>query len=57
MKYGEVLEIEEVDDYVHSAADFKQVDLPDDCSLVEDLDDNHKVKQYAIERGLLGKFP
>ena len=29
---------------------------PDDCSLVEDLDDNHKVKQYAIERGLLGKF-
>ena len=28
MKYGEVLEIEEVDDYVHSAADSKQVDLP-----------------------------
>ena len=42
MKYGEVLEIEEVDDYVYSAADFKQVDLPDDCSLVEDLDDNQK---------------
>ena len=58
MKHGEELEIEDdLDDYVYSAAEFKQVELPDDVSLVEDLDDSHKVKQYAIQRGLLGKFP
>ena len=58
MKHGEELEIEdELDSYVYSAAEFKQVQLPDDCSLVEHLDDNHKVKQYAKQRGLLGKFP
>jgi hypothetical protein len=58
MKFGEELEIEDTDDsYVYSAAEFKTHSLPDETTMVEDLPDDHKVKQYAIERGLLGKFP
>ena len=58
MKYGEELEIDDANDsYVYSAAEFKTQSLPDETSLVEDLPDDHKVKQYAIQRGLLGKFP
>ena len=36
---------------------FKTHQLPEETTLVEDLPDDHKVKQYAVERGLLGNFP
>jgi len=58
MKHGDELDIDEnVDSYVYSASNFDVVSLPDSVKLVETLDDDHKVKQYAIERGLLGNYP
>ena len=57
MKHGEELEIEDTSDYVYTAASFKTHTLPDETTLVEDLPEDHKVKKYAIERGLLGHFP
>ena len=57
MKHSEELEIEDSTEYVYTAANFKTHKLPDETTLVEDLPDGHKVKQYAIERGLLGNFP
>jgi hypothetical protein len=57
MKHAEELEIEDSTEYVYTAASFKTHKLPEETTLVEDLPDGHKVKQYAIERGLLGNFP
>ncbi len=57
MKHSEELEIEDSTEYVYTAANFKTHKLPDETTLVEDLPDGHKVKEYAIERGLLGNFP
>ena len=57
MKHGDALDRSETDDYVYSAANFKKVDLPEDTQVVDNLPDDHKVKQYAIERGLLGQYP
>ena len=57
MKYSEELEIEDSTEYVYTAASFKTHKLPEETSLVEDLPDDHKVKQYAIARGLLGNYP
>lgn len=58
MKHGDELDIDEnIDSYVYSASNFDVVSLPDTVQLVENLDDTHKVKQYAIERGLLGNYP
>jgi hypothetical protein len=57
MKHSEELEIEDSTEYVYTAASFKTHKLPEETTLVEDLPDGHKVKQYAIDRGLLGNFP
>ena len=57
MKHGDALDRSETDDYVYSAANFKKVDLPEDTQFVDNLPDDHKVKQYAIERGLFGNYP
>lgn len=58
MKHSELLENNDSKiDYVYNIAKFKSIKLPDNVYSVEDLDDNHKVKKYAISRGLLGLYP
>ncbi len=57
MRHAEVLETEDNSDYVYTAAKFENRQLPEETSIVEDLPDDNKVKQYAIQRGLLGNYP
>lgn len=57
LKHSEELEDQEHDSYVYSLKKFETVELPDDMIAVEDLPDDHEVKQYAISRGLLGLYP
>lgn len=57
MKHSELLESNTTVEYVYSIAKFKTVELPNKAYSVEDLDDNHAVKKYAISRGLLGLYP
>lgn len=57
LKHSEDLEDQETEGYVFSLRKFELVDLPEDVMQVEDLPDDHEVKQYAIDRGLLGIYP
>ena len=57
LKYSEVLEQEEVSDYIYNLQKFDTVELPETAVAVDDLAKDHPVKQYAIERGLLGLYP
>ena len=57
LKYNDVLEQEEVSDYIYNLQKFNTEKLPETAVAVEDLPDTHNVKQYAIQRGLLGLYP
>lgn len=57
LKHSEDLEEQETEGYVYSLRKFDVVDLPEDVCTVDDLPDDHDVKQYAIQRGLLGLYP
>jgi predicted RNA-binding Zn-ribbon protein involved in translation (DUF1610 family) len=41
----------------HQLCKFKPVNLPENTCLLEDLPDQHPVKQYAIQRGIYGVYP
>jgi len=57
LKSSEVLEQEEVSDYIYNLQKFESVELPENAVAVDDLAKDHPVRQYAIERGLLGLYP
>ena len=57
LKYAEDLETESATDYVYNLQKFKTETMPDTATIVDDLPDEHAVKQYAIKRGLLGLYP
>lgn len=57
LKNSEVLSTETETDYVYSMNKFNIMALPDDAVSVSDLPDNHALKQYAKERGILGLYP
>jgi hypothetical protein len=57
LKYSEDLETEEFTDYVYNLQKFETVELPKDFSVVESLKEDHPIKIYAKERGLLGLYP
>jgi len=57
LKYAEDLETESATDYVYNLQKFKTETIPDTATIVDDLPDEHAVKQYAIKRGLLGLYP
>lgn len=58
LKHAELLEENNTGiDYVYSLAKFKTVDLPKTVESVSHLPENHPVKQYAKQRGLLGLYP
>lgn len=58
LKNAEILESNNANiDYVYNLAKFKTIDLPANVFNVEELPENHPVKNYAVERGLLGLYP
>ena len=57
LKHSELLETEETTDYIYNLQKFNTEDLPANAMAVDDLEDNHPVKMYAVERGLLGLYP
>ena len=57
LKYAEDLETEDASDYVYNLAKFKNEKLPETAIVVDDLPEEHPVRQYAIERGLIGLYP
>lgn len=57
LKNSEFLETEEATDYIYNLQKFNPEPLPESAMSVDDLNDNHPVKLYAEERGLLGLYP
>jgi hypothetical protein len=57
MKHSEELENVDDNNYVYSLRKFEPIDMPENVHAVEDLPDDHPVKQYAYERGILGLYP
>jgi hypothetical protein len=56
LKYKEELEEAEDTDYVYNFSKFEIVELPENVMLIDDLPDDHEVKQYARQRGLEGLY-
>lgn len=57
MKHSEDLEQLEPAEYVYSTSKFNTVELPENVQNIEDLPDDHDLKKYAKERGILGAYP
>ena len=57
MKYSEELETESTSDYVYNLQKFNTEQIPESAIAVDDLPDDHAVKEYAKQRGLLGLYP
>ena len=57
MKYSEELETESASDYVYNLQKFNTEQIPETAMAVDDLPDEHAVKEYAKQRGLLGLYP
>ncbi len=57
MKYSEELETESTSDYVYNLQKFNTEQIPESAMAVDDLPDDHAVKEYAKQRGLLGLYP
>jgi len=57
LKHSEELSATTETDYVYSMAKFDAVQLPKTVESVSHLPENHPVKQYAKQRGLLGIYP
>ncbi len=57
MKYSEELETESTSDYVYNLQKFNTEQIPETAMAVDDLPDEHAVKKYAKQRGLLGLYP
>jgi len=57
LKHSEILEAQEVSDYIYNLQKFNTETLPETAQAVDDLADDHAVKIYAKQRGLLGLYP
>lgn len=57
LKHSDELETQETEGYVYTLNKFPLVDLPEDAVMIEDLPDEHDVKQYAKTRGIYGLYP
>jgi len=57
LKHSEDLAELQDEDYVYSYQKFEPVELPADTQLVTELPDDHAVRQYAQDRGILGVTP
>jgi hypothetical protein len=56
LKHKEELEGVDDDNYVYNFSKFEIVELPEEVMLVEDLPEEHEVRQYAKQRGLEGLY-
>lgn len=56
MRYQEELESLETQGYVYNLTKFETVDLPSNVMMLEDLPEDHEVRQYAKQRGLEGTY-
>ena len=57
MKFAEELETESTTDYVYNLQKFNTEKIPETATAVDDLPEDHAVKEYARQRGLLGLYP
>lgn len=57
LKHSEILSDETETEYIYASNTFPTLSLPEDASSIDDLPENHEVKQYAKQRGLLGLYP
>jgi len=57
LKYAEELETESTTDYVYNLQKFNTEKIPETATAVDDLPEDHAVKEYARQRGLLGLYP
>ena len=57
LKYADVLEGQQETEYVYNLQKFEPVKLPESVTSIENLDDTHPVKKYAIEREIYGLYP
>lgn len=57
LKNSEEIDLIAPVDYVYDSNKFKTVHLPEGVQNVEDLADDHPVKEYAVKRDLLGVYP
>jgi len=57
LKFAEELETESTTDYVYNLQKFNTEQIPESAMAVDELPDEHAVKEYARQRGLLGLYP
>jgi hypothetical protein len=57
LKHSDELETQETEGYVYTLSKFPLMELPESVVMVEDLPDEHEVKQYAKDRGIYGLYP
>lgn len=57
LKFAEELETESATDYVYNLQKFNTEKIPESATAVDDLPEDHAVKEYARQRGLLGLYP
>lgn len=57
LKYSDQLEALEESEYVYNIAKFNTVELPENVQNIESLPEDHELKQYAYQRGILGIYP
>lgn len=56
LKHKEQLEGLETDGYVFNLSKFETVELPSNVMMIEDLPEDHAVREYAKQRGLEGLY-
>jgi len=57
MKNSDEFEDIDIDNYVYNFKHFEKVELPADVEMISTLDDNHELKIYAKQRGILDLYP
>ena len=57
LKISDELQQHENTDYVYNLSKFDIVELPENTQTIESLPDDHELKLYAKQRGILGAYP
>lgn len=57
LKHSEELDQADPESAVYSSSKFQQVELPENAVSIDELPDDHELKQYSRERGILGQYP
>ena len=57
LKHSEELDQADPESAVYSSSKFQQVELPENTVSIDELPDDHELKKYARERGILGQYP